>query len=75
MFKKAFYNQPDLLHAIDSVADADQVRQTLHTVFETESLTTVGPRQFESWVQEQSLPESLVVLSKQAEHQAMEQGQ
>lgn len=72
MFKAGFYNQVDLLEAIDSPPDADKVRLSLHRVFETDTLTAVGPRQFEEWVQAQALPESLAVMSRQAEHVAME---
>jgi hypothetical protein len=70
MFANSFYNWPDLLEVLDCTANSDEVRKCLHVAFDARSLTNVGPRQWEEWIQAKGLPEGLITLSRNCEAQA-----
>ena len=63
-------NWPDFAEVLDCTRD--QVWEALHAEFETETMSTVSPRQFEAWVTEKGLSEQLITISRNAEVKAAE---
>ncbi len=59
---------PDLQECLD--ATPEHVWEALHAVFETETMSTVSPRQWEAWVTENGLSDGLITMSRNAEIQA-----
>ena len=68
MHKKGFATYPDLQQVLDCTPE--HVWEQLHQEFGVETMSVVGPRQFEEWVQAKGISENLVSLSRLAEQQA-----
>lgn len=65
MHHKDFTSFPDLQEALN--CSAEQVHRELQGFFDTESLSTVSPRQFEGFVTDHGLNEGLITKSRNAE--------
>lgn len=68
MVVKGVKNHPDLPEVLDCTED--DVWESLHRAFETDSMSTVSPRTWEAWVHQNGLSEGLITMSRNAEVQA-----
>lgn len=60
---------PDLQVVLDCPFEG--VWDGLHAVFDTHTMSTVSPRQWEAWVEANELPAALITMSRNAEVQAV----
>lgn len=60
---------PDFQEVLDCAQE--HVWERLHVEFATDTMSTVGPRQFEKWVRDNGMSEGIITLSKNAEMEAV----
>jgi hypothetical protein len=70
MVVKGVKTYPDLQEVLDCTPE--RVWDALHAAFETETMSTVSPRQFEQFVKDNGLSEGLITMSRNAEAKAAE---
>ena len=69
MVVKGVKTYPDLQEALDTTPD--RVWEALHAAFETDTMSTVSPRVWETWVKEKGLSDGLISMSRNAERESI----
>lgn len=70
LFKQGFQNSMELLQVL-GVEQPGQVKDALHTVFQTDTLTTIQPERFMEWAEQSGL-NSLVTMCRQIQAKVKE---